>query len=49
MTRDFASLDPDAPSTIPLEKQGRLGRRVHPHIEIKIVDPASAAIVPRGT
>jgi fatty-acyl-CoA synthase len=33
----------------PLEKQvGSVGR-VHPHVEIKIVDPNSGAIVPRGT
>jgi fatty-acyl-CoA synthase len=33
----------------PLEKQvGSVGR-VHPHVEIKIVDPASNAVVPRGT
>ena len=32
----------------PLEKRvGSVGR-VHPHVEIKIVDPASGAIVPRG-
>ncbi len=33
----------------PLEKQvGSVGR-VHPHVEVKIVDPASGAVVPRGT
>jgi len=33
----------------PLEKRvGSVGR-VHPHVEIKIVDPASGAVVPRGT
>jgi fatty-acyl-CoA synthase len=33
----------------PLEKQvGSVGR-VHPQVEIKIVDPASGAVVPRGT
>jgi fatty-acyl-CoA synthase len=33
----------------PLEKQvGSVGR-VHPHVEIKIVDPADGAVVPRGT
>ncbi|MGE3908171.1 MAG: AMP-binding protein [Chloroflexota bacterium] len=32
----------------PLEKRvGSVGR-VHPHVEIKIVDPASGAVVPRG-
>jgi len=32
----------------PLEKQvGSVGR-VHPHVEIKIVDPATGAVVPRG-
>jgi fatty-acyl-CoA synthase len=32
----------------PLEKQVSTVGRVHPHIEIKIIDPASGAIVPRG-
>jgi fatty-acyl-CoA synthase len=33
----------------PLDKRvGSVGR-VHPHVEIKIVDPASGAVVPRGT
>jgi fatty-acyl-CoA synthase len=33
----------------PLDKQvGSVGR-VHPHVEIKIVDPAVGAVVPRGT
>ena len=33
----------------PLEKRvGSVGR-VHPHVEIKIVDPVSGAVVPRGT
>jgi fatty-acyl-CoA synthase len=33
----------------PIEKQvGSVGR-VHPHVEIKIVDPAGGAVVPRGT
>jgi len=33
----------------PLDKQvGSVGR-VHPHVEIKIVDPATGGIVPRGT
>ncbi len=32
----------------PLDKQvGSVGR-VHPHVEIKIIDPESAAVVPRG-
>jgi fatty-acyl-CoA synthase len=33
----------------PLEKRvGSVGR-VHPHVEIKVIDPATGAIVPRGT
>jgi fatty-acyl-CoA synthase len=33
----------------PLDKRvGSVGR-VHPHVEIKIVDPATGAVVPRGT
>jgi fatty-acyl-CoA synthase len=33
----------------PLEKQvGSVGR-IHPHVEIKIVDPATNGVVPRGT
>jgi fatty-acyl-CoA synthase len=33
----------------PLEKRVATVGRVHPHVEIKIVDPASGAVVPRGT
>ena len=32
----------------PLEHRVGTVGRVHPHVEIKIVDPASGAIVPRG-
>jgi fatty-acyl-CoA synthase len=32
----------------PLEKRVSTIGRVHPHVEIKIVDPATGAIVPRG-
>jgi len=32
----------------PLEKRVSTVGRVHPHVEIKIVDPATGAIVPRG-
>ena len=32
----------------PLEKRVGTVGRVHPHVEIKIVDPATGAIVPRG-
>src|SRR5260370_4147326 len=32
----------------PLEKRVSTVGRVHPHVEIKIVDPASGAIVPRA-
>ncbi len=32
----------------PLEKRVSTVGRVHPHIELKIVDPATGAIVPRG-
>src|SRR5258706_7877286 len=33
----------------PLEKRVATVGRVHPHVEIKIVDPATGAVVPRGT
>jgi fatty-acyl-CoA synthase len=33
----------------PLERRVSTVGRVHPHVEIKIVDPATGAIVPRGT
>ena len=33
----------------PLEKRVSTVGRVHPHVEIKIVDPATGAVVPRGT
>src|SRR2546421_6514129 len=32
----------------PLEKRVSTVGRVHPHVEIKIVDPATGAVVPRG-
>ena len=32
----------------PLDKRVSTVGRIHPHVEIKIVDPASGAIVPRG-
>jgi fatty-acyl-CoA synthase len=33
----------------PLEKRVTTVGRVHPHVEIKIVDPATGGVVPRGT
>jgi fatty-acyl-CoA synthase len=33
----------------PLEKRVSTVGRVHPHIELKVVDPATNAVVPRGT
>ncbi len=33
----------------PLEKRVSTVGRVHPHVEIKIIDPATGAVVPRGT
>jgi len=33
----------------PLEKRVATVGRVHPHVEVKIVDPASGQVVPRGT
>ncbi|HEU4734605.1 MAG TPA: AMP-binding protein [Kofleriaceae bacterium] len=33
----------------PLEKRVATVGRVHPHVEIKIVDPATGRVVPRGT
>jgi fatty-acyl-CoA synthase len=33
----------------PLEKRVATVGRVHPHVEIKVVDPSTGAVVPRGT
>jgi fatty-acyl-CoA synthase len=33
----------------PVEKRVSTVGRIHPHVEIKIVDPASGEVVPRGT
>src|SRR6266568_4000784 len=33
----------------PLERRVSTVGRVHPHVEIKIVDPSTSAVVPRGT
>ncbi len=33
----------------PLEKRVSTVGRVHPHVEIKIIEPATGAVVPRGT
>jgi fatty-acyl-CoA synthase len=33
----------------PLEKRVGTVGRVHPHLEVKVVDPATGAVVPRGT
>jgi fatty-acyl-CoA synthase len=33
----------------PIEKRVNTVGRAHPHVEIKIIDPATGAIVPRGT
>jgi fatty-acyl-CoA synthase len=33
----------------PLEKRVGTVGRVHPHLEVKVIDPATGAIVPRGT
>jgi fatty-acyl-CoA synthase len=33
----------------PLDKRVSTVGRVHPHVEVKIVDPVSGAVVPRGT
>ncbi len=33
----------------PLDKRVSTVGRVHPHVEVKIIDPASGAVVPRGT
>ena len=33
----------------PLERRVSTVGRVHPHVEIKIVDPSTGAVVPRGT
>ncbi|HVH62076.1 MAG TPA: AMP-binding protein [Candidatus Dormibacteraeota bacterium] len=36
-------------TTDPLERRVSTVGRVHPHVEIKIVDPSTGAVVPRGT
>ena len=33
----------------PLDKQVGTVGRVHPHVEVKVVDPATGAVVPLGT
>jgi len=33
----------------PLEKRVATVGRVHPHLEVKVVDPDSGSVVPRGT
>jgi fatty-acyl-CoA synthase len=33
----------------PLERRVSTVGRVHPHVEIKVIDPATGAVVPRGT
>jgi fatty-acyl-CoA synthase len=33
----------------PLDKKVGTVGRVHPHVEVKVIDPASGALVPRGT
>ena len=33
----------------PLERRVSTVGRVHPHVEVKIIDPATGAVVPRGT
>ena len=33
----------------PLSKRVETVGRVHPHVEVKVIDPASGAVVPRGT
>jgi fatty-acyl-CoA synthase len=32
-----------------LERRVSTGERVHPHVEVKVVDPATGEVVPRGT
>ena len=46
--RDVAGVDPDAASTIPIDKRvGSVGR-VHPHVEVKVVDPATGLVAAQG-
>ena len=46
--RDLAGVDPDQRRRRPrATRVGTVGR-VHPHVEIKIVDPATGRVVPRG-
>ena len=47
--RDLAASRRRQPSTTRVEKRVETVGRVHPHVEVKIVDPATGATVPRGT
>ena len=46
--RDLAGLDADGARTTRSRSASRPSAASHPHVEIKIVDPATGAIVPRG-
>ena len=46
--RDLARVVPVRRSTIRSSRACRRSARVHPHVECKIVDPETGAIVPRG-
>ena len=46
--RDLAGVDPDRRRTIRSRSASAPSGRVHPHVEIKIVDPETGAVVPRG-
>ena len=45
--RDLARVDPD-PHRRPLDRRVSTVGRVHPHVEVKIVDPETGPHVPRG-
>ena len=47
--RDLAGLDPDGARTTRSRSASATVGRVHPHVEVKIVDPQTGATVPRGT
>ena len=45
--RDLAGVDPD-PADDDLERGSSTVGRVHPHLEVKVVDPETGLVVPRG-
>ena len=46
--RDLTGLDPDPRRRLDLERRVSTVGRVHPHVEVKIIDPATGCTVPAG-